>query len=126
MTFILKFVPALIFWGIFGYVILQVPYPETLTQADLIQLLSFFIPLFLALTFTFNLIFNFYLRSIILSFGVVLLLVLKALDSLNWVTGGISIAAIILFTTTFKKSRRGLTKGVKIPRLNTFRRRKSE
>ena len=56
---ILKIFPALIFWGIFIFVIFQLPYPESLTQASLFQLLAFFIPLFLALVLTLNLFLKF-------------------------------------------------------------------
>ena len=105
MTLILRILPALIFWGIFGYVILYVPYPKSITQADVVQLSSFFISLFLALIFSFN----FFLKSFALSgslaLGIIFLLILKALNSFNLVTVSLIILAIGLLFSYFRKSR---------------------
>ena len=106
---LLKIIPALIFWGIFGYVILQIPYPESLTQANITQLILFFIPLFLALTVTSNLFIKNVFSSSIISLGIICLFILKALDSLNLVTGLLTVISIWLLVSYFKK--------VRIPRL---------
>ena len=57
MTQLILTILLLLFsWGIWVYVIFNVPYPESLTKGDSFQLLSFFIPLFLALIFSTNII----------------------------------------------------------------------
>lgn len=130
LQIILKLIPALFFWGIFIYVIFNIPYPESLTQANSFQLLSFFIPLFLALIFSINLIFKNILRSIFISFGAIILVILKALDSLNLVSAAITILAVALLVSYFKKGRNltpiksGLTSGSNIPKLKSLRRKR--
>ena len=127
----LKILLALIFWGIFSYVIIYVNYPESLTQASTGQLLYFFIPLFLAIIFTVNILLRSIIRSILIAFGVIILLVLKALDSLNLVSAGLTIIAIGLLFSYFNPSTRsarsgpsGLTSGSNIPKLKSLRRKR--
>ena len=117
---LLKIISALIFWGIFIYVILYVQYPESLTQASVNQLLYFFIPLFLGLTFTINLILKSIISCITISFGIITLLILKALDSLNIATVGLTVIAIGLLFSYFKTPQ-SLTSGSKIPKLTRWR-----
>lgn len=125
MSLILKVTLALIFWSIFTYVILQVPYPNSLTQATLFQLLAFFISLFLAITFTLNIFLNLILLSVTLALGIIFLLILKALDSLNIVTAVITLIAIGLLFSYFRKIKRGsLTSQDKISKLTSLQRRK--
>jgi len=119
----LKILLSLIFWGVFIYVVFQIPYPESLTQASINQLLYFFIPLFLALIFTSNLLLKSILRSILISFGIILLLVLKALDSLNIVSALLTIIAVGLLISYFKTPT-SLTSGSNIPKLRSLRRKK--
>ena len=116
----LKIIPALIFWGIFLYVIFQVPYPKTLKEANLIQLLSFFTPLFLALIFRLDVFLRFIFRSILISFTVIILLVLKDLDTLGLIASGITLIVLILSLIYFKKT--SLTSSLKIPKLTALRR----
>lgn len=114
---------ALIFWGIFAYVIFFVNYPPTITQANSFQLLAFFVPLYLALTFTFNLFFKYFLPSSLLALAAILILFLKALDILNFVSAGLIIIALSLLFGYFKKTnRRGLTLSFKIPKLKGLQR----
>lgn len=125
IQFILRTLPALIFWGIFGYVILQVPYPKSLTQATPLQLLAFFISLFLAITFTLNIFLTFLLLSSTLAIGIIFLLILKALDSLNIVTAILTLIAIGLLFSYFRKMKKGgLTSQDKISKLTSLQRRK--
>ncbi len=115
---ILKVIPALACWGIFAYVILQIPYPESLTQANFTQLLPFFASLFLALVFTLNILFKNILLSFSICLGLIFLLILKALDSLNIVTGILIVVATYLLASYFKRAKKkGLTKQPKIPKL---------
>lgn len=122
---IFKIIPALIFWGGFAFVVLKVPYPESLTQADFTRILPFFASLYLALVFTLNILFKNILLSFSLCLGLIFLLILKALDSLNIVTGILIAVATGLLASYFRKTRRknlnpiksDLTKLSKIPKL---------
>ena len=117
-----KFIPALFFWLIFIFVVLQVSYPENITQSNFTQLLSFFIPLFLALSFTLNIFLKNIFISTSISLGLIFLLILKALDSFNIVTGILILVPIGLLVSYFRKiKRRSLTKWGKIPKLTKLR-----
>lgn len=117
-----KIAPTLIFWGIFIYVVLQVPYPNSLTQANHIQLLTFFVPLFLAITLTLNILLKNIFIAGSISLGIILFLILKALDSLNLVTLSLTVIAGGLLVSYFRKiKRRNLTKLPKVPRLTRLR-----
>lgn len=122
MYLFLKFIPALISWGIFIFVLLKVPYPTSLTQANLIQLTLFFIPLFLAIIFTINAFIKNIFVSSSISLGIISLLTLKALDSLNLVTALLTAVSVWLLIGYFKKiNRKGLTKLPKISKLTHWR-----
>lgn len=115
---ILKSISALIFWGVFIFVVFNVPYPESLAQANFTQISLFFVPLFLAIAFTLN----FFFKNILMSFSITLclifFLILKALDSLNIVTGILILTSGGLLFSYFKKvKRKNLTKLPKIPKL---------
>ncbi|MBI2334227.1 hypothetical protein HYU96_00285 [Candidatus Daviesbacteria bacterium] len=114
---ILKIIPALFFWGVFTLVIFYVPYPKSLTQASILQLLAFFVPLFLALTFTTNL---------AIAMGVIFLLLLKALNTLNFVSAVLTITAVGLLFSYFRKnkSKHNLTKLKKMSKLTHLQRKK--
>lgn len=120
-----KIIPTLVFWTIFIYVILKVPYPETITQASFIQLLSLFVPLFLAVTFSLNIFLKNIFISTSISLGLIFLLFLKALDSLNLVTASLIIIPVGLLVSYFRKNKdKRLTKWRKIPKLTRLRRQK--
>lgn len=122
MPFILKLIPVLVLWATFAYVVLQVPYPDSLTQANLIQLLAFFIPLFLSITLTLNLILKNIFISGSISLGIIFLSFLKALDSLNLITAILVILSAGLLISYFRKiKRRNLTKWPRIPKLTNMR-----
>ncbi len=107
-------------------VLVYIPYPESLTSATPFQILIFFIPLFLALTFTLNLFFKFVFSSASISLGIVFLLLLKALDALNFVSAALTIVAVGLLLSYFKKERgkRHLTSVSKISKLTSLHRKK--
>ena len=122
MKYLVKALPVLLFWGIFIFVVFQIPYPDTITQANITQLLAFFIPLFLAITLTLNIILKNILVSGSISLGLIFLLVLKSLDSLNLVTGVLIVISVGLLVSYFRKiNRRSLTKALKIPKLTKLR-----
>ncbi len=121
-----RILPVLVVWGIFGFVILQIPYPDSLTQASFFQLLAFFIPLFFALTLTLNIFLKNIFTSVSISLGLIFLLFLKALNSLNLVTGILVIISVSLLVSYFKKIKdKNLTKWSKIPRLTRLRKENS-
>lgn len=123
LKFLPKVAPVLILWGTLIYVVLQVPYPNSLTSATLFQFIAFFIPLFLALTLTINLFFKFILSGASISLGIIFMFLLKALDILNFVSAGLTITAVVLLLSYFRKvKRRGLTKLPKISKLTSLRR----
>lgn len=120
-----KFVLPLICWGAFIYVVLQIPYPETITQANIFQLLSFFSSLFLAITFSANIFLKNIFISSSISLGLIFLTFLKALDSLNLVTAILILISVGLLVSYFRKiKKKGLTNYSKIPKLTHLRRRK--
>lgn len=121
MRFFLKIIPALVCWSFFIYTILQVPYPETITQANTYQILLFFATLFFALIFTLNIFLQNIIISVFISLGVIFLLSLKALDSLNIITALLVIFSVGLFTSYFRKKKRSLTNSSKIPKLTKLR-----
>ncbi len=122
MQFIFKIIPPLFFLGIFIYVVLQIPYPDSITQANFTQLLSFFIPLFLAISLTINLFLKNIFISTSISSGLIFFLFLKALDSLNLVTISLIIIPVGLLISYFrKKKKKSLTNYSKIPKLTRLR-----
>lgn len=108
-----KLLLALFLWGVFTYVIFYMDYPKSLTSATLLQLLFFFIPLSLALITTTNLFINFLLSSASISLGIILLLILKGLDSLNFVTTALTIISVYLLFSYFQKVKSKLKDGPK-------------
>ncbi len=119
-----RIIPALLLWGGFIFVIFNIPYPDSLTQANLSQTGLFFIPLYLALAFTLNIFLkNFFISSSI-SLGLIFFLILQALDSLNIVTGILIIISVGLLISYFKRNqRKELTKLPKIHKLTNLQRR---
>ncbi len=97
-----KIILSIISWLIFLGVVFSVEYPESLSNASVYQLAAFFTPLLSAIFFTINLFLKSLYKSFVLSFGLVLLLILKALDALNLVTFGIALVAIYLLLGSFK------------------------
>ncbi len=121
-----KVLIALVFLGIFTFAVLKIPYPNSLTDANLLQLLAFLFSLFLAITFTINIFLSSIYLSIAIALGIIFLLILKALDSLNIVTITLTVLAIGLLISYFRKtkSKSGLTKGSGIPKLGSLHRKR--
>lgn len=103
---ILKSTPALIFWGVFIFIVLNVPYPESLTQANFGQLIPFFISLFLSIALTLHIFLKNILMSLSIALCLIFLLILKALDSLNIVTGLLMLISVGLLFSYFKKTKK--------------------
>jgi hypothetical protein len=98
-----KFIPIIFFGGIFIFVVLGIKPPISFTQASFSQILLFFTPLFLFFIFFLNLFFNFFIRSLIISLGLIFILIFKALDLLNFVSILFTTLAIIFLIASFKK-----------------------
>lgn len=80
---------------IFLYVIFFIEAPSSWQTSTIPQILLFFLPLTAFLAFTINIFLNYLPRSFGISFGLILLLVLKAVDLLNIYT----IPPIVIFAT---------------------------
>lgn len=112
---VIKISLLLISWGIFGYTIFKVSYPESLTTAHPYQMAFFFFPLFIGISLLFSFKFNFFSSSAI-GLGAIILLILKAFDSLNFATAILTIIATLLLFSSFRnknqkiKSKSGLNK----------------
>src|SRR3989344_997006 len=118
-----KIISALILLGIFLLVVFTVPYPNTISSANSFQLLTFFIPLFLFMVLTIGVFLKNIYISGSLSLGLIFLLILKSLDSLNLVTAILIIITIYLLVSSFRRAKRGsLTKWPKIPKITKLRR----
>ncbi len=103
---ILKILPVIIFWGSFAFVVLQIPYPDSLTQANTAQILPFFLSLYFALIFTLNIFLKNILFSASICLGPIFLLILKALDSLNIITAILIVVAVGLLASYFWKTKK--------------------
>lgn len=77
-----KVLPIFFFGLVFGLIVWQVSPPQNLADNPFI-LLIFLFPLVLFFIFLFNLFFQSYLKSIVLSLGVIILLILQAINFLN-------------------------------------------
>lgn len=123
----LKYLLPICFSSLFlGLVIWLVEPPKSITTASLTQLALFLIPLLILLTLIFNLYFKFIFKSLILSFALTLLVILKALDSLNIIAMIITIIATLLLLKSIKKAPthkglRSLNTQNKIPKLQTLK-----
>lgn len=129
MPLYLKAILSLLSWGAFLWVLFFVDYPKSLTQANPLQLLAFFTPLFFAISFSLYMIIKKIILCFIISLGISLLLILKALDSLNFVSGGLAVISVVLLVSYFKKgsanltpTNSGLTSSSSIPKLGPLRR----
>lgn len=100
---IIRIAPLIIFCTAFALVIYLVEPPKSITEAEVLQLILFFIPLFLLTSFALNLFLKFLLRSLVVSLGFMILLILKALDSLNLITFSLTVLATVLLASAFKK-----------------------
>lgn len=125
MKLFIKIFPPIISWVIFTAVIIQIPYPDSLIKADFMQISLFFFTLYLAITLTLNVFLKNYFLSGSVTLGLISLLLLKALDSLNSITSLLVIISIGLLVSYFRKTKTSsLTSAQKIPKLITLRRKK--
>lgn len=124
MLQIKKLIPLFFFGAIFGFVVWQIKPPQSLPSISLTQLILFFIPLLLFLTFCLNLFFKFLLRSFAVALGLILFLVLKSLNILNLATVSVIFLVIVILVRIFKKPGKTFYQ-VKIPKLSKLSKQRS-
>lgn len=120
MRLLRKIAILLISLGFLIYVIFKVEPPKDWVSASIFQILIFFIPLLLTVTFFADLFINYLPRSFIIGLSFLILSVLQALKLLNILSGVIVILGTIVLFRFFPKTR--LTFFTKIPKLTKIRR----
>lgn len=120
MSFLKRFLLFTISLTFFSYIIYFTEPPKSWDQASNFQILIFFIPLLLLVTFFTNLFLNYLPRSFSIGLGVLVMTVLKGVNQLNSLTFSLTILLIALLFWFIPKSR--LTRIPKIPKLSRFRR----
>ena len=103
MNILKKTVPSIISGVFFGLVIYFVEPPKSLSEINFFTGLLFFTPLLLLLMFTFNLFLKMYLKSFLISLGLILLLVLKGAQTLNVINGIFVVALTLAIVKIIKK-----------------------
>ncbi|RJP47738.1 MAG: hypothetical protein C4584_00035 [Armatimonadetes bacterium] len=114
------FILPLIFTVIFIIVILKATPPPAITKASFLQLILFFLPLLLLLTSLFNILLWSWCKSFILGLGVILALILQALQSLNFFTlTGLVMAILLIIKALKNNSKTSLP--INIPKLSRLK-----
>lgn len=92
------------------FVIWNIEPPISFTSATPLQLIYFFLPAFLFLTAAANIVFDFWLKSIIFGLGITILLIFKALGVFNIASVILTIIATVLIIYSLKKPKKNLLK----------------
>lgn len=79
--------------------------PKSWPEATPWQILAFFVPLTLALAFIINLALNYFPHSFMAALGILMLLVLYAINQLTVISGGIVLLVTTLFIKLFPRVR---------------------
>jgi hypothetical protein len=103
MTIIVKIIIAILSLVILGFVIYYLNPPSSIGEASLGQLACLFSPFLIALVMIADLIYKFWIKSILVSAGITFLLILKIFDSLNFITGIITIFVVAIIIKALKK-----------------------
>lgn len=118
MPFIRRFLFAFLFGLIFAGVVYFVTPPKSWVEASYFQILVFFIPLLLVLTFLINIFLNYLPRSFSIALGLFLIVSLQAARQLNYITFGSAILIAGLLYWFVPKTRfRKKVKNPQIPKL---------
>lgn len=99
-----RLLPILISSAILATIIWQIEPPKHITEITVLQVFLVGIPVLTLMFFIANLCFNFWLRSLVVTIGLMLLIVLKTLDQLNIITTGITLVAIYLLVRSCKET----------------------
>lgn len=116
MDYLKKFLPIILPGLILTWVIFKIEPPKSITQASVLQILLFFIPLFLLIVFLLNLYLRFLVYSAIMAIGIIILLLLQALNSLNIVSAALVIIACALLLKSIQRPKNKIPLA-KIPKL---------
>lgn len=131
MVILRKISLIIISLAILAWVLYFVEPPKSWPQASYFQILAFFLPLVAFFTFVANLFLNYLPRSFVVGLGLMMVVVLKAIDQLNAVTVSGILIVVAILVTVFKKPtppqfQPGLTRQSKIPKLKNLGREKGE
>jgi hypothetical protein len=104
--FFFTFIFTILSWGIWMYVLLTVP-PENPNNflSIPVSYIFFFTPLFLSLFLTITFLLGNTRRGFLLSIGIIGLLILQLLKTVNFLTVGLLLAIFIVFELYFSRSR---------------------
>lgn len=105
MLLLRRFIPILFYTILWGVVIYYVEPPQSWPEASAFQILAFFIPLTLALTFLIDLFLNYLPHSFFAALGVLITIVLYAINQLTFISGGIAILITVLCIKLFPEVR---------------------
>jgi hypothetical protein len=105
MLFLKKLLLFLFCFSVFALVVILVEPPLSWEQASYIQILAFFIPLLLTLTFLINLFLSYMPHSFIISLGIMMLLVFYSIKAFNFVTAPSVLVITISLIKFFPKLR---------------------
>ena len=116
-----KLLLVLFFLLIVILVIFYLEPPKSWAEASLFQILAFFLPLLLFLTFFINLFLSYLPKSFIIALGLMMILVFQSIRQLNWISLStifvITFAAVKLFPKVKYRGFR-FNKETKIPKLS--------
>lgn len=101
-------------------VVYFVPAPPSWPEASAWQILAFFLPILLFLTFLTNILFSYLPHAFIAGLGLMFLVVLQASNQINILSVVLTLAATILLIRLFPKMnyRFRLTRSPKIPKIS--------
>lgn len=120
MRSIKRFLPVILLGAIFLGIIYLVPPPRSWSEASIPQILIFFLPLLIFLCALINYYSQNLLRSFCIALGLMVILVLKSIELLNWFSFALVAIATIILAVYFRES--GLTSRERISKLTRFRR----
>ncbi len=124
LHFLKKLFLSLFFLGIIILVVLYVEPPTSWANASVFQILVFFLPLVLFLTFFINLFLSYLPKSFIIALGLMMALVFQSIRQLNWISLSTIIIITFIFFKLFPKVKYRsfrLTKETKIPTLSKLK-----
>lgn len=109
------------FLALFVAVILYIEPPGSWREANIFQILAFFLPILLAITALVDILVHYLPHSFILSLGIILLLAFFGAGQLNLLTGALVVLITVFCFRIFPKMklpRFRLTRSSKIPKLH--------
>lgn len=104
--FFFTFIFTVLSWGVWIYVLLSIPpeYPNHFLSIPL-SYIFFFAPLFVSLFLTITLLLGNTRRGFLLSMGIIVLLILQLLKTVNFLTVGLLLASLLVFELYYTHDR---------------------